>query len=148
MWLERFAGHSGPSTGASSPGRSSPVPRRSIQLGPSTLPRRPGLSPRTSSLSVASLYGSTESLPSAARVPNGSGLKHELAGSPAVDVPDPVEVLEGILGPLQREENANGTHVASEKPTELLEEIDFDGLSLEEFARAGPKAVGNGVQRG
>ena len=148
MWLERFSGQSGPSTAASSPGRSSPAPRRSIQLGPSTLPRRPGLSPRTSSLSVASLYNSTESLPSSAKVPNGSGLKNELSGSAAADVPDPVEVLESILGPLQQGEKENGTYVANERPTELLEDIDFSGLSLEEFASAGSKVVSNGTQRG
>ena len=136
MWLERFAGQSGPSTGASTPGRSSPAPRRSVQLGPSTLPRRPGLSPRTSSLSVASLYGSTESLPNAAKVPNGSGLKNELGGSPAVDVPDPVEVLSSILGPLGREEEANGIHEFKERPAELVEDIDFGGLSLEQFAES------------
>ena len=81
-------------------------------------------------------------------MPNGSGLKNELAGSPAVDVPDPVDVLESILGPLQQDEQTNGTHAASERPTELLEDIDFNGLSLEEFARADPKPVSNGVQRG
>lgn len=148
MWLERFAGQSGPSTGASTPGRSSPAPRRSIQLGPSTLPRRPGLSPRTSSLSVASLYGSTESLPSAARVPTGSGLKQELAGTSAADAPDPVEVLGSILGPLEQDGTTHGAGHGDERPSELFEDIDFNGLSLEEFASANSKAASNGIQRG
>src|ERR1700761_7475041 len=103
MWLERFSAQSTQSTPSSTtPTRSySPAPRRSIQLGPSTLPRRPGLSPRTSSLSVGSLGGSTESLPAAARVPNGSNLKNELADSVSPDVSDPLEVLQSLLGPLR-----------------------------------------------
>ncbi|KAK3703867.1 Vacuolar protein sorting-associated protein 52 [Vermiconidia calcicola] len=120
------------STPSATPNRSfSPAPRRSAQLGPSTLPRRPGLSPRTSSLSVGSLYGSTESLPAAARIPNGSSLKHELGSSPTLDVPDPVEVLQSIIGPLPGPEGADAV---SNKPPALVEDIDFGELSLEDYA--------------
>ncbi|KAI7335477.1 Vps52-domain-containing protein [Hortaea werneckii] len=148
MWLERFSGQSSQSTPSASPSRAlSPgTPRRSVQLGPSTLPRRPGLNPRTSSLSVASLGASTESLPAAARIPNGTNLKNELASSPVGDVSDPVEVLESILGappPLQDAE-AKADIDAVEKPAKIEEDIDFGGLSLEEFAGAGSPVLGQG----
>ncbi|KAK4544619.1 hypothetical protein LTR36_004191 [Oleoguttula mirabilis] len=140
MWLERFSGQSSQSTPSGSPNRAfSPAPRRSVQLGPSTLPRRPGLAPRTSSLSVASFGGSVESLPATARIPNGTNLRNELAGSPAGDVSDPLDVLQQILGPLKQEETPlpNGVHVEDEQPARPVEEIEFGGLSLEEFAEAG-----------
>ncbi|KAI7110736.1 hypothetical protein KC324_g20014, partial [Hortaea werneckii] len=148
MWLERFSGQSSHSTPSASPSRAlSPgTPRRSVQLGPSTLPRRPGLNPRTSSLSVASLDASTESLPAAARIPNGTNLKNELASSPVGDVSDPVEVLESILGappPLQDAE-AKADIDAVEKPAKIEEDINFGGLSLEEFAGAGYPVLGQG----
>src|ERR1700761_4530128 len=131
MWLERFSAQSTQSTPSSTtPTRSySPAPRRSIQLGPSTLPRRPGLSPRTSSLSVGSLGGSTESLPATARVPNGSNLKNELSSAPTPDIPDPVDVLESILGPLQKssEDDGNVRDEIEGTPAALSEDIDFGG---------------------
>ncbi|TKA30165.1 hypothetical protein B0A50_02884 [Salinomyces thailandicus] len=150
MWLERFSGQSAQSTPSASPHRAlSPgTPRRSIQLSPNTLPRRPGLNPRTSSLvSVASLSGSTDSLPAAARIPNGTNLKNELAGSPAGDVSDPLEVLGSILGSLPKGAGAddNGKHVAVGEPPQVEEEIDFGGRSLEEFAREESGAVKDGV---
>ncbi|KAK4955933.1 Vacuolar protein sorting-associated protein 52 [Elasticomyces elasticus] len=132
MWLERFSGQSSQSTPTNTPDRlSSPAPRRSVQLGPSTaLPRRPGLAPRTSSLSASTFGGSSVNLPSAARVTNGTSLKHELASAPGSGVADPFEVLKGILGTgsSAQQDDANGV----EKDAE---EIDFDGLSLEDFAK-------------
>ena len=140
MWLERFSGQSSPSTPSATPNRvQSPAPRRTVQLGPSTLPRRPGLAPRTSSLlSVASFGGSTENLPLVARVPNGTTLKNELAGSQRGDAPDTVDLLRDILGPLPVEEGDGTEEVQSEgdRPTTLAEDIDFGGLSLQEFAEA------------
>lgn len=59
-----------------------------------------------------------------------------------------MEVLESILGPLQEDEKTNGAYVASERPTELLEDVDFNGLSLEEFARRDSPATSHGAQRG
>ena len=143
MWLERFSGQSSQSTPAATPIRAySPAPRKSIQLGPSTLPRRPGLSPRTSSLSAASLYGSTESLPAAARLSNGSSLKNELASSPTPDVPAPVDVLRGILGPLHKDNGADHSDIYNDgRPDALEGDIDFWGLSLEEFASAEQQPV-------
>ena len=143
MWLERFSNQSSQSTPSTTPNRyHSPAPRRSVQLGPSTLPRRPGLSPRTSSLSVGSLGGSTDSLPAAARVPNGSNLKNELSSAPTPDVSDPVDVLERLLGPLRKngEGDRSGAVVDAYAPDSLTEDIDFGGLSLEEFAEA-PAAI-------
>ncbi|OTA30450.1 hypothetical protein BTJ68_10100 [Hortaea werneckii EXF-2000] len=148
MWLERFSGQSSQSTPSASPSRAlSPgTPRRSVQLGPSTLPRRPGLNPRTSSLSVASLGASTESLPAAARIPNGTNLKNELASSPVGDVSDPVEILETILGapPPGQDAEAKAGIDAVERPAKIEEDIDFNGLSLEEFAGAGSPILGQG----
>lgn len=142
MWLERFSGQSSQSTPSGSPNRAfSPAPRRSVQLGPSTLPRRPGLSPRTSSLSVASFGSSTDSSPAAARIPNGTSLKNELGTSPVADVVDPIGVLQDILGPLPKGETGgtNGVHV--ERPSEFAQNIDFGSLSLEDFAEAAPSAA-------
>ena len=52
---------------------------------------------------------------------------------------DPVDVLEKIIGgPLKRGE-ADGDdqeEVVIEKPSELQEDIDFGGISLQEFARS------------
>jgi len=151
MWLEHFSRQS-QSTPSATPNRAlSPAPRRSVQLGPSTLPRRPGLAPRTSSLSVAGLGAiSTESLPAAARIPNGTNLRNELASSPAGDVSDPLEILQSILGSLPNgdKESADGDHAESGKLAVLEEDVDFGGLSLEEFAEGAPAAgyVDRGVR--
>ena len=140
MWLERFAAQSGQST-AATPNRSasySPAPRRSIQLGPSTLLRRPGLPGRSASPSIASLNGSSESLASAAKLSNGSSLRNELAGARSADVPDPLDVLDNLLGPSssgkqETVNDLNGNHAMFKN---ISEDIDFEGLSLEEFASA------------
>ncbi|KAF2722951.1 putative GARP complex subunit [Polychaeton citri CBS 116435] len=139
MWLERFSG----TTPSRNPDRTdSPAPRRSIQLGPSTLSRRPGLNPRTSSLSVASLSGSTDSLPATARIPNGSNLKAELANPPAAGVSDPLDVLSNVLGSVLTDgpdaQYGQPTGAMQVRPTTLLDDIDFGDLSLEEYANAAP----------
>lgn len=77
---------------------------------------------------------STESLPSTARLPNGSNLRNELAGSQTADAPDPVEVLERILGPLSKEDVQSNGHISNGRPNALAEDVDFGGLGLEEFA--------------
>lgn len=135
-WLERFSVQSREPTPSPSPNRSfSPAPRRSIQLGPSTLPRRPGLQPRTSSLSLASVSGSTDSLPAAARVPNGSNLKSQLAESSGHDAPDPLQVLEGLLGPVKPPDPAKDPWKGVDTGA-IADDIDFEGCSLEDFAKA------------
>lgn len=60
-------------------------------------------------------------------------MKKELASSQAQDGPDPRKVLEDILGPLRGRETADGRNNVA-KPDTLHEDIDFQGLSLEEFA--------------
>ncbi|KAL1585422.1 hypothetical protein WHR41_05635 [Cladosporium halotolerans] len=143
MWLERFSGQSAQSTpSGGSPNRPySPSPRKSFQLGPSTLPRRPGLPSRTTSLSAASLVGSTDSLPAAARIPGASNLRRDLASSPATDVQDPVDVLERILGPLPAKGQDEGGDIKQKTgaPDAIDGDIDFGGLSLEQFANARPQ---------
>lgn len=139
LWLNRFTDQatSREPTPSSTPNRiSSPAPRRSIQLGPSTsLPRRPGIQPRTSSLSIASLAGSAESLPATARIPNGTSLKGQLAGS--ADVSDPLDVLASILGPVQ----GRGSTESDGDYVEAAEGIKFGDLSLEDFANAAPTSA-------
>ncbi|KAL1599862.1 Vacuolar protein sorting-associated protein 52 [Paraconiothyrium brasiliense] len=139
MWgLDRISGHSTPS-GTPPPRRDSysPAPRRLHPTDrPAPLPLRPGLNPRSSSLSLISPLSSTTSLPSTANIPNGSGRRRP-PGGVLPNVPDPVQVLESIMGgpprnppPLQ----ANGIGVIPEKPEELEISIDFGGLSLQDFA--------------
>ena len=146
MWLERFSGQSSQSTPTASPNRAfSPAPglaRKSTQLGPSTLPRRPGLQPRTSSLSAASFGESTESLPATARIVNGTNLRHELGGSRAANVRNPLEILQNILGPSAQVRDDSSTQLAGEveKPSVLVDDLDFGGLSLEQFANDTPVA--------
>ncbi|KAM0712483.1 hypothetical protein Q7P37_011579 [Cladosporium fusiforme] len=139
MW-ERFSGQSAQSTpSAGSPNRPySPSPRKSFQLGPSTIPRRPGLPSRTTSLSVASLGGSNDSLPIAARVPGASNVRRDLASSPAADLQDPIDVLESILGPLSGKGHGveGDTSTSEDVPSTLHGDIDFGTLSLEQFANA------------
>lgn len=57
-------------------------------------------------------------------------------------------MLGDILGPSGQDDTRNGSRLSSERPSELLEDIEFGGLSLEEFARGDSKAVQNGQQRG
>jgi hypothetical protein len=63
-----------------------------------------------------------------------------LAGSPAVDVQNPVDVLDRILGPLQakgRDVRGDGDENANANVSGTPEQdIDFGGLSLEQFANA------------
>lgn len=147
MWLERFSGQSAQSTPtAGGPSRPySPAPRKSFQLSPNSVPRRPGLPSRTTSLSVASLGGSTDSLPAAARIPGPSHLRRDLAGSPAVDVQTPVDVLDGILGPLQvKGQDARGDGGDdSNVPGTPEQDIDFGDLSLDQFANAPAQPTSN-----
>nr|POE94586.1 vacuolar protein sorting-associated protein 52 [Quercus suber] len=149
VWLERFSGHtnqsgqsmsSGSNSTSNTPNRfPSPVPRRSVQLGPSTIPRRPGLTPRTSSLSAASFGTSTESLPYTARVPNGSSLKSELGGSHTSASSNPVHLLESILGPLTIEHESESTN-DKVYLQEKVQDFEFGGLSLEDFAASAVSA--------
>lgn len=130
MWLNRYSGHSSPS--------STPVPqRRPSHLAPNPLPHRPGISSRSSSLSILT-NGSTDSLPPAARLPNGSSLRTQLDASPTEAVSDPVDVLHDILSyPRSSVEHSVRTFEKSERPDNLVQDVDFGGLSLQDFAKDG-----------
>ncbi|KAF2837222.1 Sac2 family protein [Patellaria atrata CBS 101060] len=138
MWLDRFSHQSTPSGTPPPQARPySPAPSRRPYLTPGTLPVRPGLSPRSSSLSLVSANVSTASLPSTVRIPNGSGLRQQIARTPPSGIQDPSKVLEDIFGKPPRkgyQDDSSDKKVETEKPSELVEDIDFDGLSLEAFA--------------
>ena len=137
MWLDRL---SGPSTPSSSPSPAqkrsySPAPGRSSHLAPTTA-TRPPYGPRTSSLGLGSRLNnnSTTSLNSP-RLPNGSSLRQQIV--PHAEVADPLDVLEGVIG--KKSKHAVNGHIdehspTSQKPPQLVEDVDFDGLSLHAFA--------------
>ncbi|RMJ28893.1 Vps52 Sac2 family protein [Aspergillus sp. HF37] len=129
MWLDRSAPFNSRSY--------SPAARRPSHLSPSPNNNRPGLAPKNSSTwSLLSPSDSTTSL-SAAAQGNGSVLRQSAAKPRPSDVSDPLEVLNGIIGK-QTEETAGAetSTPASNpevKPEQLVENIDFGGLSLQEF---------------
>ncbi|KAL8791912.1 MAG: hypothetical protein Q9195_005488 [Heterodermia aff. obscurata] len=140
MWLDRFSGHSTPSQSPPPPQNralSPAPPRRPSQLGPG-LPQRPAYGPRTSSLNLASRSNISTTSVNSQKLPNGSTLKHEV--TPPADFPDPLEVLEKVLGrTLQQDHNADGVsdgYPIPQKPSELVKDVDFGGLSLEDFAQS------------
>jgi hypothetical protein len=140
QWLERLAAQTRDATLSQAPQRPySPAPRRTSQLSSNAVPRRPGIPSRSSSLAIASLAGSLDSLPDAARIPAGAHLKSQLAESTVVGTQDPIQVLQSILGPVRAldiaEDVANAS-ADSEKPDGFTYEMDFAGLSLTEFAQA------------
>jgi hypothetical protein len=141
MWgLDRITANSTPS--GTPPMRSdsySPAPRRPYPAsGPGPLPPRPGLLPRTSSLNLLSPGASTTSLSSTPRRPNGAHRQPSVRGRPPPNVADPLQVLENILGGPPRRPIKRGGDVGTipTKPDEIVEEIDFGALSLQEFATA------------
>ncbi|KAL9095235.1 MAG: hypothetical protein Q9165_002491 [Trypethelium subeluteriae] len=147
MWLNRSPAQT-PSS-SSPPPRDRPYspatvsPRRSNHLTPNPLPQRPGLPSRASSLSLISNV-STENLHGPRRAPNGSSLKHELSISPSLNVSNPLEVLEGILGTSLRkdedEDEGKRGRMKKAAPLEQVQDVDFGGLSLQEFAAQGRPA--------
>lgn len=59
-------------------------------------------------------------------------MKQEIAPPP--DLTDPLVVLEGILGKSLREIDGNGVEAGPlDKLPELVEDIEFEGLSLKDF---------------
>ena len=68
----------------------------------------------------------------------GSSLKFELNEEPAEGVEDPLDVVRRIIGNVARQSTSSspddGTEDMLERPTELISDINFGGLSLEEFA--------------
>lgn len=139
MWLDRLSGNSTPSAPPFDSRGSSPVPRRSSHLSPLPQNSRPGSNRQGSSLSILlTPSDSTTSLPATARDTVG---RQNGAQTRPSNIVDPLEVLNGILGK-RKEANPDAimtvTAPHSEiKPSRLVEEIDFGGLSLEEFATKG-----------
>ncbi|KAF1836464.1 Vps52-domain-containing protein [Decorospora gaudefroyi] len=136
MWgLDRLSSYSTPS-GTPPPRQDSysPAPRRGYPAP--VQPLRPGLNPRSSSLTpLVSPNASTTSLPSSARVPNGGPRRRPTGGAPP-NIPDPLHVLESIMGgPPRKSATANRDTEAHTraKPAEVEADIDFGGLSLQDF---------------
>lgn len=104
------------------------MPRRSTHLSPAPQNSRLGSNRQGSSLSILlTPSDSHTSLPALAR--DASPQKRPS------DVVDPLEVLNGIIGKQKGEGvGADETQDPEIKPAQLAGEIDFGGLSLEEFA--------------
>ena len=137
MWLDRFSVNSTPS-GTPPPfvNRTySPSPRRHSRLSPAPPNSRPGYGPRNSSALSLTLTSndSNTSLPGTSRS-NGTSVKPGNYHQRPEDVPDPLEVLNGILG-----KKSSGKPAIEEllKPAQLVENVDFDGLSLEDYVARG-----------
>ncbi|KAI1849361.1 hypothetical protein JX265_012078 [Neoarthrinium moseri] len=135
MWLDRLAGQTSVSPSSSQPGSRaySPVPARRTPsgLGPYiTSQQRPGLTPRSSSLSLASNDSSTSSLlASSRRAANGSALKQSTT---AYGGPDPVKVLNQLLGGEATPSTDDAGTVITHEDLGL--DFDFGGLTLSAFA--------------
>ncbi|KAJ5121985.1 hypothetical protein N7526_008922 [Penicillium atrosanguineum] len=132
MWRDRISGQSTPSGAPRNPS----LPRRSssqLSRDPYNRPRAASRNSSTSLLLTPS--DSTTSLPGTGRPSNGVGLRQTSAqrSRPAV-VPDPLEVLNGIIGKEKEKKHIPHLSTVPDRPIELVEAINFDGLSLEEFA--------------
>ncbi|TQB77364.1 hypothetical protein MPDQ_003002 [Monascus purpureus] len=139
MWLDRISGHSNP-LGAPLHSRASPIPRRSSSyLSPGPHSNRPGAGPQSSPLSISPTpNGSTTSLPGLVRgLHEGSVLRQSATRPRPPDVADPLEVLNRIIGGKKGETSDAdvpvSTSVPESKPSQLMEDIPFEGLSLQEF---------------
>ncbi len=135
MWLDRFSGNNTPLPAAPLSQNRSYSPRRPSHLGPGTA-ARPSFSQRSSSLYLGSKSNlSTTSINS--RVPNGSALKNEIP--PPGDFPDPLQALADVVGrPLPEqllETNIKDGEEGPHKPSCLIQDVDFQGLSLHDFAK-------------
>ncbi|RGP76798.1 hypothetical protein FLONG3_5103 [Fusarium longipes] len=135
MWLDRLAGGPATSPGPSTPQASGrPYPKRtSSTLNPYVTSQRPGVTPRGSSLSLAS-NESSSSLLSSARRPNGSGLRQ---ASTIETGPDSLEVLETLLAGFSDERDHPDNKTIINKD-DINFEADFGGLSLKELAASQP----------
>ncbi|KAF2154080.1 Vps52-domain-containing protein [Myriangium duriaei CBS 260.36] len=138
MWLDRFSGQNTPSASPVPWNRApSPAPGRSslhLSRNPSQL-RRPELPQRVSSWSGL-VNGSSESLVSSTRDHPRSSLRNQLF-SESSQASDPFDVLNNILGssPSGPDERNGDLEIGAEEAADL--EIDFGGLSLQDFAHGG-----------
>ncbi|OQD75148.1 hypothetical protein PENDEC_c008G01723 [Penicillium decumbens] len=140
MWRDRISGQSTPS-GAN---RNPSLPRRSssqLSLGPYN--NRPGASRNSSTSLLLTPSDSNTSLTGAGRPSNGLGLRQSsLQRSRPAVVPDPLEVLNGIIGKERQQKDVPQLSNLPDRPTGLVENIQFDGLSLEEFvAKSDPTST-------
>ncbi|OJJ47726.1 hypothetical protein ASPZODRAFT_15175 [Penicilliopsis zonata CBS 506.65] len=142
MWLDRISGHSNPPRAPFSGRSYSPAPPRKSSFLPPGSQARSGAGPQNSTWSLSSTPNdSTTSLPgTAARGTNVLALKQGLTRSRPSDTPDPLVVLNSILGKPSNDKPSSLDDTASPapletKPSRLVREIDFNGLSLEEFIR-------------
>lgn len=139
MWVDRISGHSTPSGPSLNDRSYSPANRRPSHLSPSPQAARPGLARKGSSFLTQTLSpnDSTTSLPGTAQSANDSVLKQGAAKPRPSDIQDPIEVLNGITGKSKEDvpatENAGLVAQLDTKPERLVDDIDFGGLSLEEF---------------
>ncbi|GAB7337082.1 hypothetical protein MBLNU457_g2485t1 [Dothideomycetes sp. NU457] len=148
MWLDRFSGHSTPSASPVPWNRSNaPVPpRRSSQFNQNALPpKRPGLPQRVTSWSGLT-NGSTDSLPASARVPNASTLRDQLV-VPQTNGSDPLDALQDILRTTISRESGAQDEGSQLTDGDLVEDIDFGGLSLQAFADSEPAHIPGGTTR-
>lgn len=139
MWLDRFSGNNTPS-GSPPPSQNrsySPAPRRSSHLVPGASVR-PNYTSRSSSTYLGGKSNASTTSLSSTKVSHGSTLKQQI--TPPADVVDPLEVLAAVVGrPLPEEKLENWSTqdgVEYEKPIRLVEDVEFNGLSLKEFALA------------
>ena len=135
MWgLDRFSGHSTPSGSPPPQTRSfSPAPRRPSHLGPG-LAARPPHSPRSSSLNVPGKYNSSTTSLNSPRLPNALGLKQQV--TPSADFTTPLKLLEEVIGRELPDEDEGRREEGGgqlEKPSELVEDVDFGGRSIHDF---------------
>ncbi|KAF7597092.1 hypothetical protein BBP40_010566 [Aspergillus hancockii] len=152
MWLDRISSHSTPSGPQIDSRSNSPLPRRSAsRLSPYAQNNRPQLNRPGSSLS--NLLTPTDSTTSLSTTQRGddSALKQTTARARPSNVADPLDVLNGIIGKQERLSAGAETPIAPSalevKPSQLVADVDFEGLSLEEFVTKSdePRRIVNDV---
>ncbi|KAI0441776.1 Vps52-domain-containing protein [Xylaria telfairii] len=136
MWLDRLAGQSPSPASSQPPSRAySPAPPRSSSgLGPYLTSQRPGLTPRSSSLSLASADSSTSSLLTSSRRATGSNLKQTTT---TYTGPDPVDILTALLGGSNgsiQTSDLSQNSITSITSEDLNAVFDFGDLSLHSLA--------------
>ena len=147
MWPPHFTPTSPPLNGQSrSTSVSSTAPRHPSNLGPNANGNpRPQFSPRSSSLNVSAKFNaSNASLNSPRYSGAGSALRQELV--PPSDARDPLKVLEEIVG--EALFSQDNSHLVKGRPESLIDEIDFESLTLDEFAAGSEDGVAGEVEEG
>lgn len=139
MWLDRLSSNStvsgSPPAAAAANRPLSSASRRGTGLAASnSAPQRPSFNPRSSSLSLIS-NDSTASLLASSRRQNGSVLKQSSAV--VRDAPDPLLVLAKLLGSEEGSAKARSSN-RTDHTIESDFELDFDGLTLQEFVKILP----------